>query len=123
MKKIKKRRNRRMVEKSMISEDGEKVSIEEVVAAQSLMIRDLLEAYHLSGKAINRLESYTFSLVKVVLDNGLTGYDDLLSSCADLMQSDTLEEFWGVEASEPEEEEEPKEVCLQQSLPLELDED
>ena len=111
------------MEKTMVSEDGEKVAMEEVVAAQSLMIRDLLEAYHLAGKAINRLESYTFSLVKVVLDNGLTGYDDLLESCTDLMQSETLEEFWGVEPMDSEGAEEDKEVCTQQSLHLELDED
>lgn len=99
-KKNTKRKKKSMSEKSMFTEDGERVSIEEVVAAQSLMIKDLLEAYHLAGKAINRLESYTFSLVKVILDNNLTGYDDLLNSCTALMQSDSLEEFWGIESSD-----------------------
>jgi len=120
MKKAK--RKKKMSEKTMVSEEGEKVSIEEVVAAQSIMIKDLLEAYHLAGKAINRLESYTFSLVKIALDNELVPYNQLIDHCSDLMNSETLEEFWGIEEEEKEEKEE-KEDCAQQSLPLELKED
>jgi hypothetical protein len=89
--------------------------VEEVVAAQSIMIRDLLEAYHLAGKAINRLEAYTFSLVKVALDNELVPYEKLVEDCSNLMQSENLEDFWGVS---PEKE---KGDSSQQELPIDLD--
>ena len=90
------KRSKRVEERTMMTEDGEEVSMEEVVAVQSLMIKDLMEAYQLAGKAINRLETFTFSLVKVVLDSNLISYAELSSHCRCLSETETLEEFWGV---------------------------
>lgn len=89
-------RSKRVEERTMMTEDGEKVSIEEIIAVQSLMIKDLMEAYQLAGKAINRLETFTFSLVKVILDNNLITYEELSNHCKSLAETETLEEFWGV---------------------------
>ena len=68
------------------------------------LLTETMKAFQLSGQAINRLESFTFSMVKVFLDRELVEFNSLLESQKELMDFDDLHDYWGVPKPEPTEE-------------------
>ena len=48
----------------------------------------------LSSQAIQRLEAYTFSLVKIIITSGVASLEDLEEARKDLMGYDDLQEYW-----------------------------
>ena len=69
------------------------------------LLTETMKAFQLSGQAINRLESFTFSMVKVCLDRELVEFKQLLESQKELLGFDDLHDYWGV--PKPETTEEP----------------
>lgn len=59
-------------------------------------IAELLRGYQMAGNAINRLETHTFALVKVILDADLTTWDGFLRAQKDLQGYEDLLVYWGV---------------------------
>ena len=67
------------------------------------LLTEMLKAYQMSGQAINRLESFTFTQMKVLLENELATFRQFHDMQTELQGFDNLHEFWGVEPIEEEE--------------------
>lgn len=59
-------------------------------------IAELLRGYQMAGNAINRLETHTFSLVKVILDSDLTTWDGFQRAQRELAGYEDLLVYWGI---------------------------
>lgn len=57
----------------------------------------------MSGQAINRLESFTFTQMKVMLEKELATFREFHDMQKELQNHDNLHNFWGVEPIEEEE--------------------
>lgn len=58
-------------------------------------VSELVQGMQRAGQAINRLERFQFSLIKVLLGTGMS-YEELKAAMALLDNSDDIEVFWGV---------------------------
>lgn len=58
-------------------------------------VSELVQGMQRAGQAINRLERFQFSLIKVLLGTGMS-YEDLQAAMDLLDRSDDIEVFWGV---------------------------
>ena len=61
------------------------------------LLTELMKAYQMSGQAINRLESFTFTQMKVLLEKELSTFRAFHDMQKDLQSFENLHEFWGVE--------------------------
>lgn len=61
-----------------------------------------MKAFQMSGQAINRLESFTFTQMKVLLEKELVGFAEFAEQQKELQGFDNLHDFWGVEPLEEE---------------------
>tara|TARA_Y100000114_G_C11763332_1_gene331236 strand:+ start:1055 stop:1282 length:228 start_codon:yes stop_codon:yes gene_type:complete len=59
-------------------------------------LAEAMKGYQLAGQAINRLESYTFCLVNLILKNDIATFEELKNLQVQLGNHDDLLEFWGV---------------------------
>ena len=88
-----------------------KVSLEELsgrVVVAEQVVSELLKGFNMAGHAINRLESFTFVLVDLILKNNIASIGDIRELQLKLQGFEDLNDFWGVEApaEEPDETEE-----------------
>lgn len=60
-------------------------------------LAEAMKGYQMAGQAINRLESYTFVLVDLILKNNVATFDQLKELQEKLGKYDDLLEFWGVQ--------------------------
>lgn len=67
------------------------------------LVTEMMKGFQMSGQAINRLESFTFTQIKVMLDSELVTFADLTAKQKQLQGFDNLHDFWGVEPIEDEE--------------------
>ena len=63
-------------------------------------LAEAMKGYQLSGQAINRLESFVFVLVDLVLKNNLATFDEIKGLQEKLGEHDDLLAFWGVKTEE-----------------------
>jgi hypothetical protein len=73
-----------------------------VMVAEQLL-NELLKGFGMAGQAVNRLESFTFSLVALIIKKEIASIDEIRELQKELQQHEDLNEFWGVEPP-PEEE-------------------
>jgi hypothetical protein len=62
-------------------------------------VTELVQGYQRAGQAINRLERFQFSLIKVILDKGLMTYGELVSAMQQLDGAEDIEVYWGVKGA------------------------
>lgn len=62
-------------------------------------VTELVNGYQRAGQAINRLERFQFSLIKIVLDKGLMTYDELVAAMQQLDSAEDIEVYWGVKGA------------------------
>jgi hypothetical protein len=60
-------------------------------------VSELVQGMQRAGQAINRLERFQFSLIKILLGTGMK-YEELQAAMDLLDRSDDIEVFWGVKA-------------------------
>ena len=77
------------------------------IATHMTKLANNQEAFHVglqaASTAVNRLERYGFSLIRVLLDKGVLQYDDILQAGIELDKATDLEVYWGVKgAIDPE---------------------
>ena len=58
-------------------------------------VGELVKSCQAAGGAINRLESYLFSLIKLLIESGVP-FDVLLEFQKELQDHTSLHDFWGV---------------------------
>ena len=68
------------------------------------LLTELMKAFQMSGQAINRLESFTFAQMKVLLEKEITNYEEFLAFQKELQTHDDLHAYWGVTPPENQEE-------------------
>ena len=66
------------------------------------VVSELLKGFSMAGQAVNRLESFTFVLVNIILKKELATIEEIRVMQENLMGFEDLNEFWGV-APAPEE--------------------
>lgn len=85
------------------SEAVEVPEIEEIfgrlmVAEQ--VVSELLKGFSMAGQAVNRLESFTFVLVDIILKKELATIEEIRGLQQKLMGYEDLNDFWGVPPEE-----------------------
>ena len=75
----------------------EDLTPEQRLAMCEHFLAEAMKGYQMAGQAINRLESYTFVLVDLVLKNNVATFDELKDLQQKLGSYDDLLEFWGVQ--------------------------
>lgn len=78
----------------------EEMTTEQRLAMCEHFLAEAMKGYQMAGQAINRLESFTFVLVDLVLKNELASFDELKTLQEKLGQHEDLLEFWGVSEKE-----------------------
>jgi len=78
----------------------EEMTTEQRLAMCEHFLAEAMKGYQLAGQAINRLESYTFVLVDLILKNDVATFDELKVLQEKLGDHDDLLEFWGVKEGE-----------------------
>lgn len=63
-------------------------------------LAEALKSHQLSGQAINRLESYVFVLVDIILKNNMASLDEIKASQDKLSEHEDLLTFWGIPKEE-----------------------
>jgi len=76
------------------------MTTEQRLAMCEHFLAEAMKGYQLAGQAINRLESYTFVLVDLILKNDVATFDELKVLQEKLGDHDDLLEFWGVKEGE-----------------------
>ena len=80
----------------------EAMTVEQRLDMNEHFLAEAMKGYQMAGQAINRLESYTFVLVDLVLKNNIATFDQLKELQTQLGAHDNLLAFWGVETKEDE---------------------
>ena len=78
----------------------EDMTTEQRLAMCEHFLAEAMKGYQMAGQAINRLESFTFVLVDLVLKNELVSFEELKALQEKLGQHEDLLEFWGVSTEE-----------------------
>ena len=78
------------------------LTTEQRLAMTEHYLAEAMKGYQLAGQAINRLESYTFCLVGLILKNEIATFDELKMLQEKLGNHDDLLEFWGVSEQKTE---------------------
>ena len=60
------------------------------------LLTELMKAFQMSGQAINRLETFTFAQVKVMLQEEQISFGNFIELQKDLQNHDDLHDYWGV---------------------------
>lgn len=94
-------------EQSAQQAQGNPVNPSEMTTEQRLemcehFLAEAMKGYQMAGQAINRLESYTFVLVDLVLKNDVATFDEVKELQEKLIGYDDLLDFWGVQSQEKE---------------------
>ncbi len=89
-------------EPNVAPEENAPTSPEDLTPEQRLamcehFLAEAMKGYQMAGQAINRLESYTFVLVDLILKNNVATFDQLKELQEKLGKYDDLLEFWGVQ--------------------------
>ena len=72
------------------------VPYEETVKA----LQGTIQAQQVAAQAINRLETFVFSITKIIQDKGIMTLDDLSLHMDELRTHETLDTFWTCTAGE-----------------------
>tara|TARA_B100000886_G_scaffold53223_1_gene32744 strand:+ start:1467 stop:1721 length:255 start_codon:yes stop_codon:yes gene_type:complete len=78
------------------------MTVEQRLDMNEHFLAEAMKGYQMAGQAINRLESYTFVLVDLVLKNNIATFDQLKELQTQLGTHENLLSFWGVEEKEEE---------------------
>lgn len=76
------------------------MSTEERFSMNEHFLAEAMKGYQLSGQAINRLESYVFVLVDLILKKDIATFEEIKNLQTKLGEHDDLLKFWGVGATE-----------------------
>ena len=71
-----------------------------ILNGMNARIHELMRAYEVSSHAINRLEQFTFSLIKLNVDSGTCTYEDLFTLARKVQSEKTLFDFFGITEEE-----------------------
>jgi len=74
------------------------------------VVTELLKGFSMAGQAVNRLESFTFVLVDIILKKELATIEEIRDLQKKLMGHEDLNDFWGVEAPEDEDTDDAEEA-------------
>jgi hypothetical protein len=66
------------------------------------LLNELLKGFGMAGQAVNRLESFTFVLVDLMLKNNFATIDQIRELQKKLSGFEDLNDFWGVSPPEGE---------------------
>ena len=83
-------------------ENQQPQTTEERINMHEHFLAEAMKGYQLSGQAINRLESYVFVLVDLILKNDLATFDQIKDLQKKLNDHDDLLDFWGIKKEENE---------------------
>jgi hypothetical protein len=81
-------------------QNAENATIDDKVNAHEHYLIQLLQGFEVSGHAINRLERFTFALVKVLLDREIFSFPEYEKLMEEVMSYDDLTKFWGVSSED-----------------------
>lgn len=76
------------------------MTTEERFTMNEHFLAEAMKGYQLSGQAINRLESYVFVLIDLILKRDIATFEEIKSLQTKLGEHDDLLEFWGVASEE-----------------------
>ena len=72
----------------------------EMINAMNGRVHELMRAYEVASHAINRLEQFTFSLIKLNVDAETCSYEDLFALARKVQSEKTLFDFFGITEEE-----------------------
>jgi hypothetical protein len=84
---------------NQMNEEPSADPMERLVVLENL-VAEMLNGFNMTGQAINRLETFTFSIVAAMLKKDFISYEELAGLQQDLMSHDNLLKFWGVSPEE-----------------------
>ena len=96
-------------------EQERELSAEEKLRTHEAFLSEMYQNIEQVGMAIQRMESFTFSMVKVLLDKNVTTFNELENLASKLHDHESLTKYWGV--PDPEEAPTPTDVVVEEEVP------